>query len=207
MQDSGNARVAIIENVVVTADVDTSLTFNVNGTSTGIVCNGAPATFATSSSIALAFGNLQAAVPKVLCQDIAVATNAINGYVVTVVSDSDFDSSTGAVIDGFQDGSNTNTPAAWASPGNNVTNDLTWGHWGLTSSDGTTTRASQFTSNTWIAMSSTTPRVVMSHDSVADLSTPGIGYANVAYQVEITALQEAGDDYETTLTYVATPTF
>jgi hypothetical protein len=31
--------------------------------------------------------------------------------------------------------------------------------------------------------------------------------ARIGYQAQITALQEAGDDYSTTLTYVATPTF
>ncbi len=37
--------------------------------------------------------------------------------------------------------------------------------------------------------------------------TDDIGAAQVGYQIQITALQEAGDDYSTTLTYIATPTF
>jgi hypothetical protein len=48
--------------------------------------------------------------------------------------------------------------------------------------------------------------VVMHHDGPADGSTDNKGAANVAYTAEITALQEAGD-YESTLTYIATPTF
>jgi hypothetical protein len=204
--DNGQTRVAIIENVYVSANINTTLSFNIHGTSTGAVCNGADATFASSTNTTLPFGNLQAGTPKTLCQDLSVATNAIHGYTVTVAEDAPFQSSTGADIDGFVDGSATNTPTAWAAPSNNVTDENTWGHWGLTSTDGTTTRTAQFSSNMWIAPS-TTPRIVMGHDSVADGSTPGIGTASVAYKVEITALQEAGDDYHTTLTYVATPTF
>lgn len=210
IQDNGQMRVAIIENVLVTADINTTLTFTVNGTTTGAVCNGAPATYGPSTNTTLPFGTLSTGPGgrKTLCQDLTVATNAINGYVVTVEEDSDLDSSTGAVIDGFQDASYTDTPAAWASPSGNVLDDTTWGHWGLTSTDGTTTRAAldEFDSAEWVA-ASTSPRVVMGHDSVADGVTEGIGRASVGYSVEITALQEAGDDYNTTLTYIATPTF
>ena len=206
IQDNGQYRVAIIENVLVTADINTLLNFNVYGTSTGAVCNGMAATFATSSNVALAFGTLNAGVPKTLCQDLTVATNAIHGYVVTVAQDHQFESGTGADIDGFKDGAWDTVPASWAAPANNILDENTWGHWGLTSSDGTTTRTNEFGSAEFVA-ASTTPVVIMGHDSVADGVTDGIGRASIGYEVEITALQEAGDDYQTTLTYVATPTF
>lgn len=210
MQDVGQTRVAIIDSVYVSANVNTILTFNVYGTTTGAVCNGAPGTYAASTGDTLAFGTLSAGPGgrKTLCQDLTVATNALNGYVVTVEQDDVFRSTTGGIIDDFVDGSATNTPITWASPSNDVLDPTTWGHWGLSSTDGTTTRVAseEFDSAEWISPS-TTPRVIMGHTQPSDGVTEGIGRASIAYTVEITALQEAGDDYNTTLTYIATPTF
>lgn len=206
--DSGQTRVAITDNVLVTANVDTTLTFVVYGTSTGAVINSSPTTtFATSTHNALAFGTLANGVSKVLGQDLTIATNARNGYVVTVEQDANLLSSTGADIDGFIDGAYTNTPASWTTPSNSISDENTWGHWGLTSNDPSLLGAGiNFTSNTWVA-ASTTPRAIMAHDGPADGTTLGIGRATIGYQAQITALQEAGDDYSTTLTYIATPTF
>ncbi len=141
-------------------------------------------------------------------QDLTVQTNAANGFAVTVQTDGEFRSSTGAEIDGFQDNSDTNVPASWAAPSNNVNDATTWGHWGITSEDTNTNgkRTNEFGSNQWIA-ATTTPRTVFAHNGPADGVTAGIGSTTVGFQVEITALQEAGDDYQTTLTYIATPTF
>jgi hypothetical protein len=47
----------------------------------------------------------------------------------------------------------------------------------------------------------------MGHDGPADGTTDGVGDAYIGYQVQISPLQEAGDDYTTTLRYVITPTF
>jgi len=210
MQDSGQTRVAIIDNVLVTANINTTLTFTISGTSTGATVNGsATTTFADSTSTALPFGTLSSGVSKTLAQDLTVATNAINGYVVTVEQDSQLQSSTGADIDGFADGAWDTDPVAWTAPSNSITDEDTWGHWGLTSTDGTANRgggSNEFGSDEWVA-ASTTPINVMYHDGPADGVTEDIGRATVGYQIQITALQEAGDDYNTTLTYIATPTF
>jgi hypothetical protein len=205
--DSGQFRVAIIENVLVTANVDTTLTFTVSGTSSAVTVNGSPTPTANpTTNTTLPFGTLANGVPKTLAQDLTVATNARNGYVVTVAQDTQLQSTTGADIDGFVDGSWTTTPTAWAAPGNDVLNENTWGHWGLTSTDYITGRTSEFSSDTWVA-ASTTPIIIMGHTAPSDGVTAGIGRATIGYQAQITALQEAGDDYSTTLTYVATPTF
>ena len=205
--DSGQLRVAIIDNVLVTANVNTTLTFTVSGTSTGATINGSPTTtFAGSTDTTLPFGTLDADVSKVLGQDLTVATNAKNGYVVTVEQDTQLQSTTGADIDGFVDGAWDTVPASWTSPSNDINNEDTWGHWGLTSTDGSTTRTSEFGSDQWVA-ASTTPIVIMGHTGPADGVTDAVGRATIGYQIQITALQEAGDDYETTLTYIATPTF
>jgi len=206
--DSGQTRVAILDNVLVTANVDTTLTFTVSGIANGQAVNGSPTTTATTTtSTSLPFGTLVVNQSKTLGQDLTVATNARNGYVVTVDQKQNLLSSTGADIDGFIDGAYTNTPAAWTAPGNNVSNEMTWGHWGLTSDDASLLGAgADFTANTWVA-ASTTPRAIMAHSGPADGTTQDIGKARIGYQIQISALQEAGDDYNTTLTYIATPTF
>jgi hypothetical protein len=116
-------------------------------------------------------------------------------------------STTGATIDGFIDGTDTVTPSSWQSPAGLIANPDTYGHWGITSSDhASTSRAVEFSNDTWVS-GSTTPIAVMGHDGPADGVAAGSGVARVGYQVQISALQEAGDDYTTTLRYVATPTF
>lgn len=205
--DSGQTRVAIINNVLVTANVDTTLTFTVSGTSTAKTIPGvATSTSATSTSTTLPFGTLAANVPKILAQDLTVATNAIHGYVVTVDQKQNLLSSTGADIDGFIDGAYTNTPTAWVAPSNNIGNENTWGHWGLTTTDTSIGVGTEFAADQWVA-ASTTPRAIMAHTGPSDGTTDLIGRATIGYQAQITALQEAGDDYSTTLTYIATPTF
>lgn len=206
--DAGQFRVAIIDDVDVTANVDTTLVFTVYGTSTGSTVNGSPTTTATNTtSVSLPFGTLAPNVSKTLGQDLTVQTNARNGYVVTVEQSQNLLSSTGADIDGFSDGTYLNTPGAWVAPTNSISDENTWGHWGLTSSDTSLHGAgTDFASNQWVA-ASTTPRAIMAHTGPADGTTLGVGRATIGYQAQITALQEAGDDYSTTLTYIATPTF
>lgn len=207
MADTGQVRVAIVDQVTVSASVDTTLTFTVTGVNSSSTVNGSPTTTAaTSTSTALPFGTLTAGVSKVLAHDLAVTTNATNGYTVTVQQTGALQSTTGATIDGFIDGAYTTTPTAWVAPTALISNPNTYGHWGLTSDDGTTTRSSQFTSNSWVS-GSTTPIVIMGHTGPADGTTNGYGASRIGYQVQISALQEAGNDYTTSLRYIVTPTF
>jgi hypothetical protein len=209
MPDSGQVRIAVIDEVVVSAAVDTSLTFTVSGVIDGQTLNGSSptTTVATSTPTTLPFGTLPIGTSVTLAQDLAVSTNAANGYVVTVEQAGQLQSTTGDDIDGFIDGAWTDTPTGWTSPGNLVTDENTYGHWGLTSNDGTTTRPSgEFGTDEYVAASST-PTIIMGHSGVADGVTAGIGAARIGFQVQITALQEAGNDYSTELRYIATPTF
>lgn len=203
--DSGETIVAILDDVLVTAAVDSTFTFTVAGfTAIGVQVNGENTT-ATSSATEIPFGLLSDGVPSVVAQRLNVSTNAGGGFVVTVQQSGDLVSSTGADIDSFIDGAYDNTPVAWQSPTPSVSDENTWGHWGLTSSD-SDLNGDEFGTNLWVA-ASTTPREVFSHDDPADGATADIGSTTVGYQVEISALQEAGDDYSTTLTYIATPIF
>lgn len=205
MADSGHTRVAILPTVLVTARVDTTFTFTVTGVATSTAVNGTTTT-RTSSSTTIPFGKLVANQMTTLAQNLAVQTNAINGFVVTVKESQHLLSSTGADIDNFANGVESATPVAWSAPTNNIALENTWGHWGVTSQDTATTRSVQFGSNQWTGVS-TTPQVIFSHTGPADGVTAGIGSTRIGYQVQITPLQEAGDDYSTVLTYVATPTF
>ncbi|HEX4799151.1 MAG TPA: hypothetical protein VFV22_01300, partial [Candidatus Paceibacterota bacterium] len=118
--DSGTAMVAILGDTLVTAAVDATLTFTVSGVASGQTVNGSPTTTAAASTgTTLPFGTLSAGTSKTLGQDLTVATNARNGYVVTVQQSQNLLSSTGADIDGFSNGAYTNTPTAWVSPTSN----------------------------------------------------------------------------------------
>ncbi len=203
IQDSGRTRVVIIDDVDVTAQVNTSFTFTVYGIGVGGEVNGTTTT-ATSTPTTIPFGILTNGVMRTLAQDLTVSTNARSGFVVTVHESGPLLSSTGADIDEFSNDTDVSTPGPWVIPTGSIANENTWGHWGLTSEDDY--NSDQFGTNLWIA-ASTTPRVVFHHSSSSNGIDPNIGSTTVGYQAQITALQEAGDDYNTTLTYIATPTF
>jgi hypothetical protein len=202
-KDSGKTRVVIINTVLVTAIVETVFDFTITGLATSTAVNGTSTTGSTSPT-SIPFGVLTAGEVKTLAQQLNVQTNAKNGFVVTVESDGDLESSTGAIIDSFTDGTDISVAGtSWASPSNDVNDELTWGHWGMTYEDDATV---DLAANEFIAVA-TTPREVFSHDGPSDNTTTNIGQSLVGYQIEISPLQEAGDDYNTTLTYIATPTF
>ena len=204
-QDSGWTRVVILTAVTVSATVDTIFTFAVAGVGAGEAVNGATTTGSTAST-SVNFGTLEAGVATTTAQDLTVTTNAANGFAITVQLDQPLRSSTGATIDGFAQGSDTDDPSAWVAPTAVLGSANTYGHWGFTSDDTDTIRTNEFASGEFAA-ASTTPRVVMSHDGPSNGTGTGEGTTRVGYQVEISSLQEAGDDYTATLTYVATPTF
>jgi hypothetical protein len=203
--DTGATRVVILDTVTVTASVDTIFTFAVGGLGAGVTMNGTTTTGVTGSTT-IPFGKLSAGIATRTAQLLTVNTNASNGYSVTVQVDGPLESSTGADIDGFDNGTYSDTPASWDHPDGTLGSENTYGHWGVTSDDATTTRSTEFASEQFIGVT-TTPRVIMSHTGPANGSGVGVGTTTVGYEIEISALQEAGDDYTATLTYVATPTF
>lgn len=204
MQDSGEVRVAVLDTVTVSAAVDTVFDFTVAGVASGSTVNGSPTTTAsTTQHNTLPFGELVVNQSRTLAHDLTITTNAANGYVVTVEQTQDLLSSTGADINGYIDGSYTDTPTAWTAPGAVVGTDTTYGHWGLTSDDlDLNGQGTDFTSDTWVSASSTQPRVIAAHGGVVNATSTRVGY-----QIQISALQEAGTDYTTQLIYIATPVF
>jgi len=208
--DTGRTRVAIVDYVTVTAVVNTTFDFVVSGTATSTSVNSTSTTDSTTAT-KIAFGVLSAGTVYTMAQELSVKTNAANGFVVTVQQDGNLQSSTGADIDGFKDGAYTDTPTGWTAPVNSLLQENTWGHWGLTSDDNelSTLTPDEFTTgggDKWVA-ASTTPRIIFSHNDPVNGAGQGYGTTTVGYRVQITPLQEAGDDYNTTLMYIATPTF
>lgn len=204
--NSADTRVAIIDDVVVTASVATTFTFTIAGVATGTTINGVTTTYA-STATALNFGTLPVGSAVTMGQQLNVTTNAANGFVVTVVEDQNLLSTTGADIDLFANGNATSTPSPWTSPANTLGSEQTYGHMGLTSND-SDLNSGEFTGSRFAGnFQSTSSRQVFSHTGSADGSTQDIGLASVAYRIQIGSLQEAGNDYTNTLTYVATPTF
>jgi hypothetical protein len=199
--DTGTTRVAILQTVTVTASVDTLFTFTVAGVAGNETVNGTT-TGATTTPTTIPFGKLDPGVASTAAQDLTVVTNARNGFVVTVQSDGDLRSTNGADINGFRNGNYETTPVAWEPPSATVGSEETYGHWGLTSDD-----TDHFAATQTYVSASTTPVEVFTHTGPTDGTTTGEGTTRVGYTVEISSLQEAADDYQAILTYVATPIF
>ncbi len=195
---------------MVTAAVDTSFTFTVAGVATGTVNQ--EAITGSTSATSIPFGVLTQGSATTSAQQLSVSTNASYGFAVTVQVDQQLLSSTGADIDGFIDGAYTDTPVAWDPPTATISDEDTWGHWGLTTEDASLTAGltdpfdAGGTGQLFVS-ASTTPVEVFRHNGPSDGVTANIGRTRVGYKVEISPLQEAGNDYTATLTYVATPVF
>lgn len=209
-QDSAVARVYIINDVVVTASVNSTFTFTILGTTTAIGVNGT-STNITTTSETIPFGTLTVGEIKTGMQEVGVTTNAANGFSVTVIQDQTLTSSSGADIDLFIDGATTSVPVAWQAPSNTFNQEWTYGHYGITSSDDTTsstTAPGEWGTNLW-AGNINVPREVLYHNAPSSgwSASEGQGWARVGYQIQIGSLQEAATDYTNTMTYVATPVF
>ena len=210
--DSGKTRVAIVNTVQVTASVDTLFTFTVAGTGGGTVVNTADTSGGTTTAQTIPFGKLVSGVASTAVQQLTIVTNARQGFVVTVAASSQLVSANGADIDGFINGAYTTTPTAWTAPGNTPGSENSYGHWGITSDDSTLTSTPTNSFNVGsggnrFVSASTTPVEVFRNYGPTNGATQGQGTTKVGYKVQISPLQEAADDYQATLTYVATPVF
>jgi len=213
--DSADTRVYIVEHVLVTAEVETIFDFEVNALTTGAgnSVNGETITL-TSTPTTLAFGVLTPDSAEVMAQELRVKTNANYGFVVTAQADTHLVSATGADINPFKDDSNLAVPAAWTQPLATIDTDTTYGHEGITSEDANL-NANEFGDQLFAGDFVDAPRQVFSHTGPVTYSgvygdpeyAANIATTRVGYKVEISALQEAADDYTQTIRYVATPTF
>ena len=210
--DLGVTEVAIVDTVTVTASVDTLFTFTVDGTPSGTTVNTADTTGGATTATLIPFGNLVGGTASTAAQDLTVVTNAKNGFVVTVQADGQLASANGADIDGFRNGGFDTTPVAWEGPTPSLGDEDSYGHWGLTSDDDTLTPSytdpfNALAGGDRYVSASTTPVEVFRHNGPSDGTGTGEGTATIGYKVQISDLQEAAEDYQAVLTYVATPVF
>jgi hypothetical protein len=209
-QEKAQVKVYIIDDVTVTATVPASLTFAIAGLDVGDSVNGVDVT-ATSTATTTPFGTLSTTASSTVGQKLTVGTNATDGYTVTVFQSQELTTAGGANINSFNnanDGTGSTTPVGWASPSGILDSTWTYGHMGVTTDDGSLSGASpsRFSGSKYAGLSGTNPLEIMHHGGPANQTGTGIGTTKVAYTVQISALQEAGD-YTTSLTYVCTPQF
>jgi len=207
----GKTRVAIINDITMTATVGSSLTFTITGIADGqATANGEGGnTDIATTATSIPWGSLASATAKTARQDLAVATNSTNGFIVTLNFDQALTSTASDTIDFFKDGSAQASSTAWASPANTNGSVNTYGHMGFTSEDsdiGSNRTASEDFGIALYAGDATSTHVVFDHTGPADGTTADKGATKIGFKIESASRQEAGD-YSAQLTYVVTPTF
>jgi len=223
--DKATVRIAIIDAVTITAEVQATLSCEVAGVSSGTNFNVSPggntygaAGFETTATT-IPFGVLNSGTASQSGQLVKVSTNGANGFYFAVKhyecnsesAKGTLCSSGGDDIDIFKDGTlqDNTSPATWASPLGTVGTEETYGHIGYGATDLTLDdlsgagAADRFTGAGFAGLS-TTYEAVLSHNGPANgtgTDTNGQGY--VVYRVEISGLQPAGM-YSGTVSYLCT---
>ncbi len=205
--DSTQGRIAVVESVRVTATVDPTLTFTIDGvgvTSGNTVCGNVLTSAANNTTpTSVSFGSLSIANFNDLAQRLSCVTNATSGYSVTA-----FES---RVLTNISSG--TTIPNTVCDSGPCTTSSAT--DWATTTNYGFGYSIQNINANS----------VAFSYDSGTFYAKPfGIGSANTAvlfsnsstpstteriyvcYRTAVSTYQEAGD-YENGVTYTATATF
>ncbi|MCK5416269.1 hypothetical protein KAI92_02480 [Candidatus Parcubacteria bacterium] len=200
--ENGSARFYILDDVTVTAHVDASLTFTVDGLASTTVVNGVICSVDTAST-SMDFETLDNTSSTTVCQQLTVVTNASGGYSVTVAQDHNLESAVNADIDEFANGSGGSVAAVWSSPTASLGSENTYGHFGLTSEDAVLAAGNTFGDALYVGFDESNAVEVMYHNGPANGAGEGVGLTQVAYTAEVSSLQEAGD-YTNALTYVAT---
>jgi hypothetical protein len=199
--DDVTGKVAVIESVRVTATVDPSITFKIEGTSPGSYCS--LTTDITTTSDAVPFGVMALDTFKTGAQKLTVSTNAVSGYAVTAVENerlSNLAASPSFIIDTLCDtgACSQTSAAAWATstahPGFGYT---------VAIANGTPTIAPT------APLYQHFPNIAASEAPFQIMSNAGIAssqQAYVCYKLSVDATQPAGN-YENQITYTATASF
>lgn len=207
--DSADTRVAIVPDVVVTASVATNFTFTVAGVASATTtANGEGGTTdITTTATTIPWSELSSGTAKKARQDLTVSTNAKNGFSVTIWKDQNLTSGDGADIDNFQQNA-TSTAVTWSSPTADVDDENTWGWQGITSEDSTLTAGDTFGTALYSGIGSqSSPIEIFFHTGPANGTAVDKGRTKIGFKIEISALQEAANDYIQNLNYIATPIF
>ncbi|MBU0648062.1 hypothetical protein KJ855_02680, partial [Patescibacteria group bacterium] len=192
--NSGDLMIAIVEDVTVTATVPSSLTFAVNGVTSGNACaNSGGNASVTSTGATIPFSTYTGAATKIACQTLTVSTNATNGYVITVEQDQDLTSGGADTMKPFA--GTYAVPIGWTTPPGSGTES----YFGFTTDDDD---YGDFQTAFWsgFTLSNNPYNIAIETEPVAD-------EINVmSYQLQVTDLQEAGI-YSNNISYIATAVF
>jgi hypothetical protein len=209
-----DTRVAIVNEVQVTAAVATTFTFTVAGLATSTTLLNGATTTGAGTTTTLPFGTINPNTHNELGQQLYVTTNASNGFAVTVHEDQDMVSSKGNTIHTFINGADTFPPTGWVAPSSIINRPATYGHFGITSDDASDTVVGgpNYYGSSSVPLyagsfNPTSTLLVFGWNGPADGVTQNVGTAQVAYRIEIGPLQAAANDYANNIIYVATPVF
>lgn len=207
--DTGETQVAILDTAQTEVSDDNLFTFIVAGVGKGVGVNSGDITGGATTGETIPFGVLDAGIARTAAQNLSVTSSVKNGFVVTVQSDGQLESESGADIDGYIDGSYTASPIAWTAPNPTPGNEWEYGHWGLSSDDTSLTAdlSNLYNGGDNFVSASTTAVEVFRHDGPVAGEGEGEGTTKVIYKVEVSSLQESATDYGAKLTYLATPVF
>jgi len=213
--DTATVRVAIIDAVTITAEVQATLSCSVSGVSAGTNFNSLGNSYGTAgfatTPLYIPFGVLNSGSSSQSGQLLKVSTNGANGFYLAVKQYGDLTSSGGDTINTFKDGvqQDNSSPVSWASPAGTVGSPDTYGHMGYGTTDTSlddlngSGSSGRFDSAKFAGLS-TTYEAVLSHSGPADgTGSDTNGQAYVVYRIEISGLQEAGI-YSNTISYLCT---
>lgn len=204
--DSTNMKVAPVDGVLVSANVELSITYSINDSGNGYggptigasqtitQCTGTFTTSVATTATAVPFGSiLNFSTFYKAAQSHYVVTNAPNGFVLTVQADGPLTSGANTIPFGTCDGGcvNQSTAAGWASAANN----------GFGYNLGNLTGSEAAFTGTNFKIFGTSPETIMSKASQTTASRIAM-----CYQLSVNATQPAGLYYDK-LTYIATPRF
>lgn len=218
--DEGTAAAVILNSVEVTGRVLEQLTFTVTGVATSTACGtgAADTSNITTTNTTVPFGNYNSGTPRVGCQVVATATNAVGGYATSVeqyvqgtapIGSMCRQTSSNCTNDGGGSGVSandsivnvglSNNPAAWTGNGTGI--------FGLGVNANGGQRHTDFSSGEDFYRGFYNGSNGHAKVTVALNGGPTVAVnTNVVFKSDVPASQTAGV-YQNRLMYVSTPTF
>jgi hypothetical protein len=179
--------------------IDQSLSFSVEGVSSGTDCAGTstPAA-ATSTATTIPFGSVTSTINKYSCQDLAAATNATNGYTVFARYTAPPTNALSQTIADVTPGTNL-SPQTFSSAGTEAYGYTTDDQSLSVTGDGAD-RFYDGAAYNWAAMSTSNAEVAFESTGVTSTTN------RVSHQVGVATITQAGV-YATTIIYTCTPVY
>lgn len=201
--DDATGKIAVIEPVRITATVDPSITFKIEGTSTGSHCS--LTTDVATTATAVSFGILARNTFKSGAQQLTISTNAVSGYAVTAIENNAMNNLATSPTYIADTTCDSGTPCTHTSSGAwaTATGNSGMGYTvavisGTTPTIAPTAPAYQHFPN---SAATESPFQIMSNTTTSDTHV-----IDVCYKIAVGATQAAGN-YENQVTYTATASF